>query len=208
MKIKGVSVEVHRGDLPGGLDFGDCVAMDTETTGLHPHRDRLCLVQLKPENGVCHIVQMAPGAVEAPNLKALLVDVTVTKLFHYARFDMMMFRRFLGVVCKPVYCTKIASRLVRTYTVNHGLKDLCSELLGLNLSKKQQSSDWAAPSLSREQIEYAANDVVHLHEIRHKLDAMLAREGRAELAEACFEFLATRIDLDLAGWQDQDIFSH
>ncbi len=208
MKIKDITIEVHQGDLPGGLDFGASVAVDTETAGLNPHRDRLCLVQLRPRNGVCHLVKMAPGAIEAPNLKALLVDQSVTKMFHYARFDMMMFRRYLGVVCRPVYCTKIVSRLVRTYTVNHGLKDLCAELLGMEISKKQQSSDWAAPSLSREQMEYAASDVLYLHEIGDKLDAMLAREGRVELAEACFKFLATRIDLDLGGWQDQDIFSH
>ncbi len=201
-------MELHEGDLPAGLDFGDSVAVDSETMGLNPHRDRLCLVQLSSGDGNAHLVRFADGAYDAPNLTALLADPAVTKLFHYARFDVAMFRHHLGVTCQPLYCTKIASKLVRTYTGQHGLKDLCRELLGIGLDKEQQSSDWGAADLSADQLRYAANDVLHLHALRRKLDAMLAREGRAELAETCFQFISTRAALDLAGWSDHDIFAH
>jgi ribonuclease D len=176
--------------------------------GLNPHRDRLCLVQLSSGDGTCHLVRFANGKYDAPNLKAVLADPAVTKLFHYARFDVAMFRHHLGVTCAPLYCTKIASKLVRTYTGQHGLKDLCRELLGIGLDKEQQSSDWGAAELSADQLRYAANDVLHLHALRRKLDEMLAREGRAQLAETCFQFVSTRAALDLEGWSDQDIFAH
>ena len=192
---------LHRGDLPPGLTFGDSVAIDTETMGLDPHRDRLCLVQLSRGDGDCHLVQFPPGeAVSAPNLAALLSDEAVLKIFHFARFDLAVLAHSLGVRCGPVYCTKIASRLARTFTDRHGLKDLCRDLLGVEISKQQQSSDWGADRLSRSQLDYAANDVLHLHPLKQKLDAMLAREGRAELAEACFAFLPDRARLDLEGW--------
>jgi ribonuclease D len=209
LKSKAKSIEVHQGDLPGGLDFGSSVAVDTETLGLKPHRDRLCVVQVSAGGGVCHLVQF-PGAdyAKADNLRALMVDPGVTKIFHYARFDMAAILKYLGVACAPVYCTKIASRLARTYTSSHGLKDVCRELVGVEMNKDQQSSDWAAETLSPQQIEYAAADVLYLHEIRLKLDKMLNREGRDELARACFDFLPTRADLDLAGWGEEDIFSH
>jgi ribonuclease D len=209
LKSKAKSIEVHQSDLPGGLDFGSSVAVDTETLGLKPHRDRLCVVQLSAGDGVCHLVQF-PGADygKAENLKALMADTAVTKIFHYARFDVAIMRKYLDVACTPAYCTKIASRLARTYTSSHGLKDVTRELVGVELNKEQQSSDWAVETLSPKQIEYAATDVLYLHEIREKLDTMLAREGRTELARACFEFLPTRTDLDLAGWGEDDIFSH
>ncbi|MEK9725503.1 MAG: ribonuclease H-like domain-containing protein, partial [Rhodospirillaceae bacterium] len=177
------SIELHRGDLPAGLDFGASVAVDTETQGLDLGRDRLCVVQLSAGDGVCHLVQMAAGAYEAPNLKALLTDPGVTKIFHFARFDVAIIRRYLGVTVTPVFCTKIASKLVRTYTDRHGLKDVTRELLGIELSKEQQSSDWAAEELSEAQLQYAAADVLNLHDIRDALQAMLVREGRLELAE-------------------------
>ena len=200
---------LHRGDLPPGLTFGDSVAIDTETMGLDPHRDRLCLVQLSRGDGDCHLVQFPPGeAVSAPNLAALLTDGAVLKIFHFARFDLAVLEHGLGVRCGPVYCTKIASRLARTFTDRHGLKDLCRDLLGVEMSKQQQSSDWGADRLSRSQLDYAANDVLHLHPLKEKLDAMLAREGRAELAEACFAFLPDRARLDLEGWPEVDIFAH
>jgi ribonuclease D len=202
------SIELHSGDLPEGLDFGDCVAIDTETLGLKPDRDRLCLVQLSAGDGSCHLVQFSEAGYDAPHLKALLNKPAITKLFHYARFDLAVLSRYLGVTCAPVYCTKIASKLVRTYTDRHGLKDLCRELLRIDLSKDQQSSDWGAAKLSREQIRYAASDVLHLHELKRKLDEMLVREGRADLASACFQFLATRVRLDLEGWANEDVFAH
>jgi ribonuclease D len=208
LNAKNASVELHEGDLPAGLAFGDSVAVDSETMGLDPHRDRLCLVQLSTGDGTCHLVRFADAVYDAPNLKALLTDTRVTKLFHYARFDVAMFRHHLGVTCAPLYCTKIASRLVRTYTGQHGLRDLCRELLGVALDKEQQSSDWGGGALSDDQLRYAANDVLHLHALRRKLDEMLAREGRAQLAEACFRFVPTRAALDLEGWADQDIFAH
>lgn len=203
-----MNVDLHRGDLPDNLALGDCVAVDTETMGLDPHRDRLCLVQLSAGDGNCHLVQLAQGRYDAPNLKRLLADPRVTKLFHFARFDIAMLRRYLDVDCRPVYCTKIASRLTRTYTDRHGLKDLCKELLGVDLSKQQQSSDWGRDSLSKEQLDYAASDVLYLHRIREVLDEMLRREGRTALAEAAFDFLPTRAALDLGGFGDIDIFSH
>ena len=208
MKSKAKSIEVHQADLPDGLDFGDIVAVDTETQGLRVHRDRLCLVQVSAGDGHCHLVQFPDADYRAPNLKALFQDAGVTKIFHYARFDVATIRKYLNVACAPVYCTKIASRLARTYTGNHGLKDVCKELLSIDMSKDQQSSDWAAETLSPEQIEYAAADVLYLHQIRDELDKILQREGRSDLARACFEFLSTRADLDLGGWSDEDIFAH
>jgi ribonuclease D len=203
-----VKIKLYQNDLPDGLDLGPLVAIDTETLGLNPFRDRLCLAQLSSGDGVCHAVQFAAGRYEAPNLKRLLADPGVTKLFHFARFDVAMFQRYLGVRVQPLYCTKIASKLVRTYTDKHGLKDLVKELLGVELSKEQQSSDWAAAELSERQLAYAANDVAYLHALKKALDAMLAREGRTQLAQACFDFLPTRAELDLAGWEDTDIFAH
>ena len=208
MKVKPKSIELHQGDLPDGLDFGDSVAIDTETMGLNPRRDRLCLVQLSNGDGECHLVQFDNGEYDAPNLTALLTDAKITKLFHFARFDVKVLRHFLGVFCRPVYCTKIASKIARTYTSSHGLKDLSNDLLGVEISKAQQSSNWGTEVLSPKQIAYAASDVLHLHELRLKLDVMLAREGRAELARSCFEFLVHRVELDLAGWDDEDIFAH
>ncbi len=203
-----MKIKLHKGDLPTGLDLGPVVAIDTETLGLDPHRDRLCLAQLSAGDGVCHAVQFAAGEYAAPNLKRLLSDGAVLKLFHYARFDVAMLRQYLGVTTAPVYCTKIASKLVRTYTDRHGLKDLVKELLGVDLSKEQQSSDWGAAELTDKQLAYAANDVAHLHALKAALDRMLEREGRAGFAAACFEFLPVRAALDLAGWAEVDIFSH
>jgi ribonuclease D len=203
-----MKIKLHRGDLPDGLDLGPVVAIDTETLGLNPFRDRLCLAQLSGGDGVCHAVQFAAGEYRAPNLKKLLGNPKVLKLFHYARFDVAMFKRYLGVTTKSVYCTKIASKLVRTYTDKHGLKDLVKELLNVDLSKEQQSSDWGAETLSEKQLAYAANDVAYLHRLKDKLDEMLAREGRTALAQACFDFLPSRAELDLAGWEATDIFAH
>ena len=203
-----MKIKLYQNDLPDGLDLGPLVAIDTETLGLNPFRDRLCLAQLSSGDGVCHAVQFAVGEYAAPNLKRMLADPDVTKLFHFARFDVAMFQRHLGVRVQPVYCTKIASKLVRTYTDKHGLKDLVRELLGVEISKEQQSSDWGAPELSERQLTYAANDVAHLHQLKIVLDTMLEREGRAHLAQACFDFLPTRAELDLAGWQETDIFAH
>ncbi len=203
-----MTVELHQGDVPAGLDFGGAVAIDTETLGLNPLRDRLCLVQLSGGDGNAHLVQIAKGANDAPNLKALLADPKIEKLFHFARFDIAVLFHTFGVMPAPVYCTKIASKLARTFTDRHGLKDLCKELLDIDLSKQQQSSDWGAENLSSEQRDYAASDVLYLHQLKDKLDAMLARENREELAGACFEFLPARARLDLRGWPDVDIFSH
>ncbi len=208
LKRKPKSIKVHDGDLARGVDFGGLVAVDTETQGLNLARDRLCLAQLADAEGSCHLVRFAGGHYDAPNLKALLENPKVTKIFHFARFDVAAFRKYLGARVRPVYCTKIASKLVRTYTSGHGLKDVCRELLGVDLSKEQQSSDWAAPTLSAEQLDYAAADVLYLHSVKEKLDAMLEREGRTALAKACFDFLATRADLDLLGWGDEDLFAH
>jgi ribonuclease D len=201
-------IELHEGDLPQGLGFGAVVAIDTETMGLDPRRDRLCLVQLSAGDGSCHIVRFAQGGYEAPNLKALFADRDVVKLFHFARFDLGMIALHLEMLCAPVYCTKIASKLVRTYTDRHSLRDLCRELLGIDLDKQQQSSDWGAERLSPEQLAYAASDVLHLHALRARLDALIEREGRRELAEACFAFLPDRALLDLGGWDEPDIFAH
>jgi ribonuclease D len=203
-----MKIKLYQNDLPDGLDLGPVVAIDTETLGLNPFRDRLCLAQLSSGDGVCHAVQFAAGNYAAPNLKKMLADPNVTKLFHFARFDVAMFRRHLNVACKPVYCTKIASKLVRTYTDKHGLKDLVRELLGVELSKEQQSSDWGAKDLTEKQLSYAANDVAYLHQLKKVLDAMLVREGRTHLAQASFDFLPSRAELDLAGWEDVDIFAH
>ena len=203
-----MTISLHKGDLPDGLDFGDSLAIDTETLGLVPNRDRLCLVQVSRGDGTADIVQIAAGQKRAPNIERLLIDRGVTKLFHYARFDIAVLYKTFGVMAAPLYCTKIASKLTRTYTDRHGLRDLVRELLGIDLSKQQQSSDWATATLSEAQLAYAASDVLHLHALRAKLDAMLVREGRTELAAACFGFLPTRAKLDLMGWPDSDIFSH
>ena len=203
-----MSNRLYRGDLPEKVEFGGCVAIDTEAMGLNPHRDRLCLVQLSAGDGDAHLVQFAPGEYEAPRLKRLLADPGVVKLFHFARFDLAILHRYLGTMARPVYCTKIASRLARTFTDRHGLRDLCKDVLGVDLSKQQQTSDWGAAALSDEQLRYAASDVLHLHALRARLDAMLEREGRTVLANACFDFLPTRALLDLEGWAEQDIFSH
>lgn len=203
-----MTIVLHQGDLPGDVEFGDAVAVDTETMGLNPHRDRLCLVQLSAGDGNCHLVQIPAGHRDAPNLKRLLTDGGVTKIFHFARFDIAALRHAFGIEVAPLYCTKIASKLVRTYTDRHGLKDLCRELLGVDLSKQQQSSDWGAATLTDAQMNYAASDVLYLHELRAKLDDMLLREKRTHLAQAAFDFLPSRAELDLAGWAEQDIFAH
>ncbi len=203
-----MTIHLHEGDLPDGLGFGDSVAIDSETMGLNPHRDRLCLVQLSAGDGDCHIVRFARDRYDAPNLKALLADPAVRKIFHFGRFDIAVMRRYLGVTATPVYCTKIASKLIRTFTDRHGLKDLCRDLLGIEISKQQQTSDWGAADLTAAQLEYAASDVLHLHKLAERLDAMLAREDRTDLAAACFEFLPVRAELDLRGWPEIDIFAH
>lgn len=202
------TIHLHKDDLPGGLNLVGDIAVDTETTGLSHMRDRLCLLQLCDEEGSCHLVQFAKGQYVAPNLKALLGDTSREILFHYARFDVAVIARFLGVTCSPIYCTKIASKLVRTYTDRHGLKNLCSELIGVELSKQQQSSDWAAEELSPEQQHYAASDVLHLHALREKLNMMLEREGRMDIAKAAFQFLPVRAAMDLNGFEPMDIFAH
>lgn len=199
---------LHHGDLPDGLDFGAAVAIDCETMGLHPHRDRLCLVQMSAGDGEAHMVQVAKGQDRAPNLERLLADPAVLKLFHFGRFDIAVLEHAFGVRTAPVYCTKIASKLVRTYTDRHGLKYLLAELCGIDISKQQQSSDWGAPELSAAQLDYAASDVLYLHRLKSELDIRLAREGRTALARACFDFLPERAALDLAGWPEQDIFAH
>ncbi len=203
-----MTVRLHRGDLPSLAAYKGAVAIDTETMGLDPRRDRLCVVQLSPGDGSADVVQIAAGQKHAPNIEKLLADPAIVKIFHYARFDIAVMANAFGVMAGPVYCTKIASRLARTYTDKHGLKDLTREVLGVDLSKQQQSSDWGADTLTDPQVTYAASDVLHLHALREKLDAMLAREGRSELAAVCFGFLPHRARLDLAGWAEQDIFSH
>jgi ribonuclease D len=207
-----MTVRLHRGDLPDLIRYTDQVAIDTETMGLHPHRDRLCVVQLSNGDGSADVVQIpkdhGKGDTDAPNLKALLANPKVTKIFHFARFDLAALYNSFGVMPQPLYCTKIASRLSRTYTDRHGLKDLVRELLNIDLSKQQQSSDWGSQTLSEAQLAYAASDVLHLHALRERLDAMLAREGRLDLAQACFDFLPTRVRLDLLGWEAEDIFAH
>ena len=203
-----LAIELYHGDLPDGLDLGPSVAIDTETMGLNPNRDRLCLAQLSSGDGNAHLVKFGPGPFGAPNLCRLLADPDVEILFHFGRFDIAVMRNFLGVTARPVYCTKIASKLVRTYTDRHGLKDLCRELIGVEISKEQQSSDWGAADLSEQQMKYAASDVLYLHALREKLNEMLSREGRMDMAQACFDFLPQRAELDLAGWPEVDIFAH
>ena len=202
-----MTVELHRGDLPPGRNFGNAVAIDTETLGLNPYRDRLCLTQLSRGDGNAELVQIGRHY-NAPELARLLSDESVLKIFHFARFDMAVLKHAFGVMASPVYCTKIASRLARTFTDRHGLKDLAKELLNIELSKQQQSSDWGADQLTQEQLNYAASDVLHLHALREKLEAMLVREGRQNLARACFAFLPTRVELDLRGWSEIDPFAH
>ncbi|QQG36226.1 MAG: ribonuclease D [Micavibrio aeruginosavorus] len=201
-------IHLHQGDLPKGLKLGRSVAIDTEAMGLNNHRDRLCLVQLSPGNGEAHLVQIAPGKISAPNLRALLTDAKVAKLFHFGRFDIAILQHSLKIDITNVYCTKIASRLCRTYTDKHNLATLCRELLGVELNKQQQSSDWGQARLTREQMAYAADDVLYLHRLREKLDEILAREGRTALAQACFDFLPARARLDTEGWPEIDIFAH
>ena len=203
-----MTIRIHKGDLPAGVRFGEAVAIDTETLGLNPLRDRLCLVQLSAGDGNAEIVQIAAGQTSAPNLTRLLADRAVTKIFHYARFDIAVLEHAFGVMAEPIFCTKIASRLTRTYTDRHGLKDVAKDLLDVEISKQQQSSDWGAATLSDAQLAYAASDVLHLHAMREKLLQRLDREGRRTLAEACFGFLPTRARLDLAGWGEEDIFAH
>jgi ribonuclease D len=204
-----VDIQLHQGDLPDDVDFGTSVAVDTETMGLNLQRDRLCLVQMSAGDGTAHLVKFAPDDdYAAPNLKRLFADPAVLKIYHYARFDVGVLQRRLGIVAGPLYCTKIASKLCRTYTDRHGLKDLCRELLGVELSKQQQSSDWGAPELSKEQRQYAASDVLYLHDLKTRLDAMLERLGRSGMAASCFDFVPTRVALDLAGWEETDIFAH
>lgn len=199
---------LHHGDLPDGLDLGSLVAVDSETMGLNPFRDRLCVVQLSAGDGDAHLVKFDGEDYSAPNLKALLTNPDVTKIFHFARFDVAAFLMYLDIETYPVYCTKIASKLCRTYTDRHGLKDLIRELLSLDISKKEQSSDWGAKDLTKAQIDYAASDVLHLHALKEKLDVMLEREGRTEIADACFDFIPVRATLDLSGWPETDIFAH
>ena len=203
-----MTIRLHAGDLPDLDAYGDVVAIDTETLGLNPHRDRLCVVQLSPGDGSADVVQIAKGQTEAPNLVKLLTDPKRIKVFHFARFDIAVLKRTFGITVSPIFCTKIASRLTRTYTDRHGLKDVTKELLGIDISKAQQSSDWGAATLTPAQLEYAASDVLNLHALRERLTAMLAREGRTEMADACFRFLPTRADLDLSGWPEEDIFAH
>ncbi|MCR6629899.1 MAG: ribonuclease D [Magnetospirillum sp.] len=203
-----MSITYHIGDLPASVDLGPVVAVDSETMGLSLHRDRLCVVQLSGGDGTAHVVHFPTPVYDAPNLKRLLADPAVTKLFHFARFDLAMIQRHLGVQCQPVWCTKLASKLTRTNTDRHGLKDLCRDLIGVDLSKQQQTSDWGAPEPSAEQLAYAASDVLYLHQLKAKLDVLLDREGRREVAEACFRFLPTRAALDLLDWDEVDIFSH
>jgi ribonuclease D len=203
-----MAVKLYKGDLPATLDLGPVVAVDTEAMGLNARRDRLCLVQLSAGDGDAHLVQFDRETFEAPRLKAMLADRNIVKIFHYARFDMAVLKAYLGVEVGPVFCTKVASRLVRTYTDRHGLKDLVRDMLGIDVSKQQQSSDWGAPVLSDAQKQYAAQDVIYLHELKARLDLMLKREGRGALAQACFAFLSVRAALDLEGWADEDIFAH
>ncbi len=203
-----MATHLYKNDLPDGLDLGPIVAIDCETMGLNPHRDRLCLVQMSGGDGNAHLVQIGKGQSEAPNLCAMLENPEVLKLFHFGRFDIAAMYNTFGALAAPVYCTKIASKLVRTFTDRHGLKYLCQELIGTDISKQQQTSDWGAPELTEAQQSYAASDVLHLHQLRDVLNGMLEREGRTELAQSCFDFLPTRAKLDLAGWPEIDIFAH
>jgi ribonuclease D len=203
-----MAIKVYRGDLPAQVELGPVVAVDTEAMGLNPRRDKLCLVQLSAGDGNAHLVQLDRTTFDAPRLKQLLEDENVTKVFHYARFDVAMLKQYLGAKVRPLYCTKIASKLARTYTDKHGLKDIVKEMLGIDLSKQQQSSDWGSPILSDAQKQYAALDVIYLHEVKARFDQILQREGRMELARACFEFVPVRAELDLAGWTEEDVFAH
>jgi ribonuclease D len=203
-----MAIKVYRGDLPAQVELGPVVAVDTEAMGLNPRRDKLCLVQLSAGDGNAHLVQVDRTTFDAPRLKQLLEDENVTKVFHYARFDVAMLKQYLGAKVRPLYCTKIASKLARTYTDKHGLKDIVKEMLGIDLSKQQQSSDWGSPILSDAQKQYAALDVIYLHEVKARFDQILQREGRMELARACFEFVPVRAELDLAGWTEEDVFAH
>ena len=204
-----MSITLHKGDLPDNITFTDAIAVDTETMGLQVHgRDRLCVVQISAGDGTAHLVQIAKGQTEAPNLKKLMSDPNIVKIFHFARFDVAALKLFLGVDIAPVYCTKIASKLVRTYTDRHGLKELCRELISVDISKQQQSSDWGADELSKDQLSYAASDVFYLHRLKEKLDALLTREGRMDIAQECFSFVNPSADLDIIGWNDIDIFAH
>lgn len=203
-----MTIKLYKGDLPADLNFGASVAIDTETLGLNPIRDPLCVIQLSSGDGVAHILQFNRETYDCPNLKKLLADPKVMKIFHFARFDIAIIKAYLGVECAPVYCTRTASKLARTYTDRHGLRECCRELLSVELNKQQQSSDWGASELSPEQLQYAANDVLHLHALMAKLNTMLAREGRTELARKCFDFLPVRAELDLAGWPNVDLFEH
>ncbi len=202
-----MSINLYKNDLPDDLDLGSVVAIDTETMGLKPNRDRLCLVQLSSGDGNAHLVQMLDSTFNAPNLQKLVSNPDVQKLFHFARFDVAIMKKYLGVDCPNIFCTKIASKLVRTYTDRHGLKNICKELIGVDISKQCQSSDWGAQDLSPEQMNYAASDVYYLHKLKSRLSMMLEREGRMDMAQSCFDFMATRVDLDLKGWED-DIFEH
>lgn len=202
------TISLHHGDLPNDLDLGPVVAVDTETMGLHPHRDRLCVVQLSNGDGTAHLVQLPKSDIDAPNLSRLMADEETLKLFHFARFDVAVLKAYLNIDCQPVWCTKIASKLVRTYTDRHGLRDLCRELLDIDISKQQQSSDWGADTLSQDQMNYAAGDVLYLHRLKERLENMLKRENRLALAQSCFDFLPTRAELDLEGWPEVDIFAH
>lgn len=201
------NIKLHKGDLPAGTDLGKEIAVDTEAMGLNPFRDALCVVQLSAGDGTAHVIQLGRDF-DCPNLKAVLADETRLKIFHFARFDVAMMKRWLGIDCKPIWCTKIASRLSRTYTDRHGLKDVAREVAGIDLSKAQQSSDWGAETLSDAQLQYCASDVLHLHQIKTGLEQMLIRENRLDLAQACFDFLPVRAELDLEGWPDEDIFAH
>ncbi len=203
-----MAIKLYKGDLPAGLDFGTSVAVDSETLGLVARRDKLCVVQLSSGDGNAHLIQLDRSTYDAPNLKALFANLQITKIFHYARFDVAVIKHYLGIDTAPLYCTKIASKLTRTYTDRHGLKDLIKELLGIELNKQQQSSDWGAHVLSDAQKQYAAQDVLYLHELKSRLDQMLEREGRMGIAQACFEFVPTRAALDLAGWIEEDVFAH
>lgn len=203
-----MTIHLHKGDLPSDIKLGNRIAVDTETRGLNPNRDPLCVVQLSSGDGDAHIVQMIRPDYDAPNLKAVLGDPKTQVLYHFARFDIAVIKKFLGVETKNIYCTRTASKLIRTYTDRHGLRDCCRELLGVDLNKQQQSSDWGADELSQAQLEYAANDVLHLHALQDKFDEMLAREGRTELAQKCFDFLPVRAELDLEGWPEIDLFAH
>jgi ribonuclease D len=203
-----MAIKVYRGDVPAQVEMGPVVAVDTEAMGLNPRRDKLCLVQLSAGDGNAHLVQIDRTTFDAPRLKQLLEDESITKIFHYARFDVAMLKQYLGAKVRPLYCTKIASKLARTYTDKHGLKDIVKEMLGIDLSKQQQSSDWGSPILSDAQKQYAALDVIYLHEVKARFDQILQREGRMELARACFEFVPVRAELDLAGWTEEDVFAH